>query len=97
MKKIIFVLLSAILLASCVKVYYPDYPEYPKPDDRNKVEVAFNINTEMEVENFTRAAISRDSASQEVYYRIYEKVGDTLNPILEGKHNRTDPLKLNML
>lgn len=94
MRKIIYFLLSLLLIFSaCTKVYIPECPE----DNRKKVEVAFNINTEMEVENFTRAVISGESASKEVYYRIYEKVKNTLNPILEGEHDRTEPLKLNML
>lgn len=88
MKKIIFVILGVILLASCVKVYIPECPE----DERKKVEVAFNINTEMEVENFTRAAILDTTPPAIVNYFIYEVTSTGKVPLEEGTHDRATPL-----
>lgn len=82
MKKIIFVLLSTILLASCVKVYYPDYPECPKPDDRNKVEVAFTFDGDILQTPITRATLATTPAPVNIHWMVYD--GTTM--IAEGDY-----------
>ena len=92
MKKIILVLLSAILLASCVKVYYPDHPECPKPDDRKKVEVAFTFDGDILQTSITRATLATTLPPVNIHWMVYD--GDIM--IAEGDYvnNSANPLIL---